>query len=283
MLRVFVVGTPRSGTTVLQRLVAAHPRITTFPESHFFDHLCRGGPWRRFLRLARRERARDGLLQFLERIGEAGRRSRRVEAIRSWRYGPWIRLFTGILDDLARERGADGWIEKTPIHLHHLATIARHVEGARVLHILRSGEEVVASLRRVTRAHPEGWGGERTVEECTTRWLLDVELHGRWLGRRNHLFVLYDDLVDDSGSVVSHVLDFLQLPGAGVDALEGQAPPDGMIGPDEPWKEGAARPVSREERTDPDQVLSVEERRYVRERTDEVDLSVFRAGGRAAG
>ena len=34
--RVFIVGVPRSGTTLIQSLLASHPQIETFPESHFF-------------------------------------------------------------------------------------------------------------------------------------------------------------------------------------------------------------------------------------------------------
>ena len=35
--RVFVVGVPRSGTTLVQSLLAAHSTMTSFTESHFFD------------------------------------------------------------------------------------------------------------------------------------------------------------------------------------------------------------------------------------------------------
>ena len=35
--RIFVVGVPRSGTTLLQSLLAGHSALTSFTESHFFD------------------------------------------------------------------------------------------------------------------------------------------------------------------------------------------------------------------------------------------------------
>ena len=43
--RIFLVGCPRSGTTLLQSLLAAHPDITSFPESHFFRHLIDNRRW----------------------------------------------------------------------------------------------------------------------------------------------------------------------------------------------------------------------------------------------
>lgn len=36
--RFFIVGFPRSGTTLLQSLLAAHPQIASFPESYFFPN-----------------------------------------------------------------------------------------------------------------------------------------------------------------------------------------------------------------------------------------------------
>ena len=35
--RIFVVGAPRSGTTLVQGLLAAHSSLTSFTESHFFS------------------------------------------------------------------------------------------------------------------------------------------------------------------------------------------------------------------------------------------------------
>ena len=37
--RVFLVGIMRSGTTLLQSLLAAHSRVTSFPETMFFRFL----------------------------------------------------------------------------------------------------------------------------------------------------------------------------------------------------------------------------------------------------
>ena len=41
--RIFIVGCPRSGTTLLQSLLAAHPQIHSFPETHFFPNTIEKG------------------------------------------------------------------------------------------------------------------------------------------------------------------------------------------------------------------------------------------------
>ena len=42
--RIFVVGVPRSGTTLVQSLLAAHSQVTSFTESHFFSRYFRALP-----------------------------------------------------------------------------------------------------------------------------------------------------------------------------------------------------------------------------------------------
>ncbi|MGL6135938.1 MAG: sulfotransferase, partial [Planktothrix sp.] len=50
--RLFLVGCPRSGTTLLQSLLAAHSQIASFPESQFFRCLLENRPpWRVKLRI----------------------------------------------------------------------------------------------------------------------------------------------------------------------------------------------------------------------------------------
>ena len=49
--RAFIVSCPRSGTTLLQSLLAAHSDIHSFPESNFFALATPRNLWRRFLGL----------------------------------------------------------------------------------------------------------------------------------------------------------------------------------------------------------------------------------------
>jgi LPS sulfotransferase NodH len=55
MIRVFIVGCPRSGTTLLQCLIAAHSQMISFPESHLHYDLSQAGDrLQEFDNLARR-------------------------------------------------------------------------------------------------------------------------------------------------------------------------------------------------------------------------------------
>ncbi|HEY9694672.1 MAG TPA: sulfotransferase [Oculatellaceae cyanobacterium] len=67
--RLFLVGCPRSGTTLLQSLLVAHPEILSFPESHFFRSLLEyRTPWRIKLKIAS-SKTKPRLKQFLKESG----------------------------------------------------------------------------------------------------------------------------------------------------------------------------------------------------------------------
>ena len=83
--RVFVVGVARSGTTLVQSLLAAHSTMTSFTESHFFDrHFTRlpglPGPI-----LTRDPRSR--VHEFLVENGETSGESNWFEARARWALG----------------------------------------------------------------------------------------------------------------------------------------------------------------------------------------------------
>ena len=48
MIRLFVVGCSRSGTTIVQRLLAGHKDLISFPETAFFQRLAGDSELRMF-------------------------------------------------------------------------------------------------------------------------------------------------------------------------------------------------------------------------------------------
>src|SRR5262249_18767483 len=123
----------------------------------------------------------------------------------------YVRIFVGILDDLARERGKDHWLEKTPEHLQMVTAIEKYVPGARFIHLLRHAEEVVASLYDVTRRYPEKWHGPWSLDACIDAWNQDVYRSVECRGRSNHHFVRYEDLVAEPAAVLNELCRFLGL------------------------------------------------------------------------
>ena len=77
--RLFVVGCPRSGTTLLQSFLAAHPAVRSFPETAVFGRLLGGGVMRSF----RADPSGDWAA-----VGESGQLRLGRGVMRSFRAGP---------------------------------------------------------------------------------------------------------------------------------------------------------------------------------------------------
>lgn len=275
--RVFLLGCPRSGTTLLQTMLAAHPQVVSFPESHFFRSLLRRQRVLRFAGLASPE-AGARLAGFVEEL-----RRPDLQALlpgTAIRAEPHVRAFLAVLDRLATEKGASVWVEKTPGHLRHLRWIEHYVPGARFVHVVRNGRDVVASLYDVSQTNPRVWGGFRSLELCAERWIEDVEISCRCVGRPLHTIVRYERLVSEPEAELRAICAFLGLEFDEA-MLERRADAaQALLLPGETWKEGARGPVQPPERKFA-RLLDAAQREYIERRLGCVDLDSW-AGPAAA-
>lgn len=202
--RAFIVGCPRSGTTLLQSLLFAHPDVVSFPETFFFVLAVPGSRLRRRLRVAGR-RAPSAL----DSLRVAGLEPQEPWGIARFKLGAYARAFVDAADRAARSSGARLWIEKTPNHVSYIPEIERYVEGARIVHLFRSGPAVMASLRKVIREHPDTWDADESVPELIAMWKAAVRKSASCAGRPNHAFVMYEDLVTDTAGILRKLCTFL--------------------------------------------------------------------------
>jgi hypothetical protein len=144
----FLVGCPRSGTTLLRELLASHPRLAIPPESHFIPDFFRayGDP-----RGARDARALGRLMIEFERVRSWRLREVSVESFADDRtYAAAVsRLFAAF----AAQEGKPRWGDKTPHYVAEMETLARVFPHARFVHIVRDGRDVALSWLR-TRMEP---------------------------------------------------------------------------------------------------------------------------------
>jgi hypothetical protein len=241
LIRVFLVGFPRSGTTLLQSLLAAHPEVRSMPETFFFvDVAPAGRRWRLLGRAHPRARVRlDALRE--HGIAVAPRSARDLLP------GSMIGRFVRSLDAGAWRDGKRAWVEKTPSHLYHANLIERYVPDATILHIVRAGMPAIASLYAVTREHPRPWGGPRPLETCIARWKSDIRLSHDCIGRTNHLFVSYERLVENPAEVLQPLTRRIGLRAdpETVEAMTtGYAAALSSVVADEPWKSSVGTPIA---------------------------------------
>ena len=268
--RIFVVGAPRSGTTLVQSLLAAHRETCSFKESHFFNRHFHRFPLTRRHMLKRNPWA--GVVRFLQDndISPVGlhvplARLRRASPITFFDVQGTATSFVDLLDAIAEMKSASTWIEKTPRHLHYLSLIEA-VAGvgtdAAVVHVLRDGREVAASLFAASAKWGRGYG----LAECVRRWNRDLALTRSRLGHAGHAVVCYEDLCTDVDCTVRSLLGSL---GLNYDDYEPRPHVDLMrriIHPREIWKQDTGRPIAMSRTFDT--ALTSRQRQYVEKHLD---------------
>lgn len=244
-LRVFVVGVPRSGTTLLQSLLATHSAVASFTESHLFSRHFRILPIAASPVLMRDPGER--LLEFLAENGVEAENVAALLAEAGWTGvgpGPLIRQtraiageILGVLDALCRTSNKPVWVEKTPRHLRYAAYLQRLCGDSgrlRFVHMVREGTEVAASLYLASRTWEEAYD----LETCARRWNADVTYSlGRLSSRHDH-FVFYEDLTRDPESTMRTLLASLGLEWEPSILTEYRDTSSRLIAAGETWKEG---------------------------------------------
>jgi peptidoglycan/xylan/chitin deacetylase (PgdA/CDA1 family) len=200
MKRIFLVGSPRSGTTILQSLLAAHPEVISFPESKFFHYLLydklAGKLSGRMESFFKDEIKRPELLRDFDA-------SQTTENKVGW--------FSAVLDSLALEQNKSIWLEKTPEHIYFIEDIEKFLPDAKFIHILRNGMDTIASMYEATRSFHDLWGNVWDLEHCIDRWKYAMLTSHKYVNTSNHILVKYEELVDDKTKILSQVCNFLGI------------------------------------------------------------------------
>jgi hypothetical protein len=184
----FIVGAPRSGTTLLRAMLNRHSRIGLCDETFFFYWV--GNRQRVFGDLADPNRRAHAVDRFLEtrRVARLGLdlAALRVELLREAATYP--RFFAALLRFYARAQGKAIAGEKTPQHALEARTLLDWYPEARLLHLIRDPRDVVASLRRMP------WGAGSRLADART-WRACVDGAERCAGDPRFMRLRYEDLI----------------------------------------------------------------------------------------
>jgi len=184
---IFLVGCSRSGTTYLQKLIAAHPLVNTGQESHLFgligtivDYLDSSFD---FFELNPRYGA--GLLCYFEK-----------EQI----YELIEEFATMIVDGMTSHLNKPSFfLEKTPKHVLRMPLIHQIFPRAKFIHIIRDARDTTASMLAASRSWGRLWM-PKTAREAALKWnhfVYTGRISGRTLGNVLYIEVKYEDLIDD--------------------------------------------------------------------------------------
>jgi hypothetical protein len=234
---VFVCGAARSGTTLLQLMLNAHPRLSVCGEVHFFDQVCQlkadtpdlenPDDYRAFWRLLRNAEGIHRLLD-RERVLSAVEERLAVSPRRSYEL-----FYRFVMEEYARAKGAIRFGEKTPKNVWYLRELLALFPNARLIEIVRDPRAVVASAIKVPFASPD-------VITNAIKWKCDVRAGADSPG---HYRIRYEDLTADPELELRRLCTFI---GEAYDPrmLEYHRTAD-EVARCEPWKRGILFPVNQ--------------------------------------
>lgn len=238
-IALMIVGTPRSGTTLVQRTVSERCGLPTVPETHLFTVFAP-----RLLKTTRLPLVGADLMAALEwyvSLKQHQGGAPPAEALfqrLDGRLDSLTEMFVAVVSELAG--GSSNVVEKTPDHLLWLRHLATSLPDTSFIAVVRDPRAVFASTMKVH------WGQQNPVM-AAERWSRDqrslVAMHDV-LGPERLMLLRYEDLVLDEAATVERIRDFV---GHGVARTSAHSTVfrDHELG----WKARAADPVTAERLT----------------------------------
>ncbi len=233
MIKIFVVGCPRSGTTLIQELLGMHPDIYTCKETHFFRKIRRKGKRKLLDYLVLSPR---NVLQAYEFIRSHNKLLGQYDSgsVRSLRAATLF--FNRLMTSEAQARDKLAWVEKTPGHLFNIGLIKRHIPAAQFVHVIRDGRDVVASLVDAAERFPRVWQKYADLNAAIDLYNSSLAESLKYSNSKDHIFVQYEHVLEDSESLRQQLYRALGL-GAAVGNLPLNKIHQKVIRSDEGWKD----------------------------------------------
>jgi hypothetical protein len=215
---VFIVGAPRSGTTLLQYRLRRHPNISLpTGESHFVVPLCDNE--KSFGDLSKRDNVRAVLNAMYKQSAEFldtdlhGVRfdiEKLTDEFCSEGRTTMPSLISGVFEKNARGEGKARWGDKTPYYVLHIPKLLEWFTGAQIIHIIRDGRDVALSL--LGRKDDFGVYNFYMAAKYWQQYVDVGQRDGGKLANDRYLEITFEDLLEDEVSTYERVCDFLGEP-----------------------------------------------------------------------
>jgi len=205
---VFVIGCPRSGTTLLQHMILSSGDFAFYPwESSTFSYL--GVKFRHLTSLKERKNVLDFFVR-TERFAVLGLERNDIESrvlSECVNIGDFLRI---VMEEMCRKQAVHRWMEKTPDHALYISNIKQSIPDALIVHIIRDGRDVALSL-----ANRGGrrflWRGRSQLLPSGVFWKWIVQkarAGGRHIGQ-DYYELHYEDLVTKPREMLAKLGDFI--------------------------------------------------------------------------
>lgn len=197
---VFVVGHPRSGTTLLATVLGRNSNLAMPPETQF---LIEQAPF------DRPSLSRDDLEKILDnpRISDLGLNRSEVQTLFKTSDHSFGAAFWAIIETYRQAQGAARAGEKSPLHLLHVCRLLEWFPQAKIVCIERNAPDVIASLMRMPWSHSKinlhAFDWNRSVDHAHSLLLQHPE---------RFTLVRYEDFLKAPEAETRRICAFCDLP-----------------------------------------------------------------------
>ncbi len=207
---VFVLGCPRSGTTVWYHMLLSAGDFAVYrSESNVFNLLApRFGEMRSAS--DRRLLMRCWLRSLLFRVSglDAAQIETKISA-ECHGAGDFLRL---VMEEVARVQKVRRWADCTPEHLLYMEEIKSQIPEVLFIHIIRDGRDVALSYIKQGWAHPLPWDRDECLAFAGLYWEWMVR-EGRKQGKRlgpDYREIRFEELVTNPRQTLSQLGEFIE-------------------------------------------------------------------------
>ena len=202
----FIVGVPRSGTTLLRFMLDAHPDLAIPPETGFVPHVARlrGSGWRLRRRVLRTITSHPADAPAWPDFAlDSGAFGRELDGLRPFFKSAALRAF---YRSYAARFDKVRWGDKTPLYGLEMRSIRSVLPEARFIHIIRDGRAVVSSLR------PQWFAPSSSVQGNASFWQETVRaIRAAAEGGSEVLEIRYEELVTAPEASLRRICAHIEL------------------------------------------------------------------------
>ncbi len=207
---VFVIGSARSGTSILSRLIRDYLKVSFGTESQFivrvFKRLGRYGDLRQGRNLGRLLSDLQGERCF-QRWKKFGFSFDPVRICGRLRKKSYSGLLEAIFMDLAIHNKMHRWGDKTPEYINDLDVLLRLFPNAKFVHIVRDGRDVALSTFQTHF-------GAKNIGEAALAWnkqMASVEAFKKTAGPCQLIEIKYEEFIEKPVETFYRLIDFLEI------------------------------------------------------------------------
>ncbi|UGV40306.1 sulfotransferase [Methanococcoides orientis] len=207
----FIIGSGRSGNTLLRAILTNHSKVSIPPESYVLPNTVRKFqiynflPWEELVKLILGEfESHDQFTMWEINIHDVYERVLNLEENN--------RSLAKIIDEVycyyseQKFPGFEIWGDKTPGNTLSLGWIDLLYNDAKYIHIIRDGRDVVSSYLKMGRYN--------NIKDACERWNDSINVatsFGRMKGSDKYIEIIYEDLVSNPKKEIIKICEFIGI------------------------------------------------------------------------